>query len=88
MGSQHSLQLGRRIKASQDSTLRMSSGIRIVNPYDDAGELSVSSKINSSAEAGVHIGRQMLNSLSFLNTQKGLLENVSSILSKVLDLRT
>ena len=88
MGSQHSLQLGRRIKASQDSTLRMSSGIRIVNPYDDAGELSVSSKINSSAEAGVHIGRQMLNSLSFLNTQKGLLENVSSILSKALDLKT
>ena len=88
MGSQHSLQLGRRIKASQDSTLRMSSGIRIVNPYDDAGELSVSSKINSSAEAGAHIGRQMLNSLSFLNTQKGLLENVSSILSKVLDLKT
>jgi flagellin-like hook-associated protein FlgL len=88
MGSQHSLQLGRRIKASQDSTLRMSSGIRIVNPYDDAGELSVSSKINPSAEAGAHIGRQMLNSLSFLNTQKGLLENVSSILSKVLDLKT
>ena len=88
MGSHHSLQLGRRIKASQDSTLRMSSGIRIVNPYDNAGELSVSSKINSSAEAGAHIGRQMLNSLSFLNTQKGLLENVSSILSKALDLRS
>lgn len=88
MGTQHSLHLGRRIKPSQDSTLRMSSGIRIVNPYDDAGELSVSSKVNSSAQAGTHIGHQMLNSLSFLNTQKSLLENVSSIVSKVLDLRT
>jgi flagellin-like hook-associated protein FlgL len=88
MGTQHSLRLGHRIKTTQDSTLRMSSGIRIVNPCDDAGELSVSSKVNSSAQAGVHIGHQILNSLSFLNTQKGLLENVSSILSKVLNLRT
>lgn len=88
MGTQHSLHLGRRIKPSQDSTLRMSSGIRIVNPYDDAGELSVSSKVNSSAQAGTHIGHQMLNSLSFLNTQKSLLENVSSILSRALNLRT
>jgi flagellin-like hook-associated protein FlgL len=88
MGTQHSLELGRRVKTSQDSTLRMSSGFRIVNPYDDAGELSVSAKVESSADAGAQLGRQMLNSLSFLNTQKGLLENVSSILSKVLDLRT
>jgi flagellin-like hook-associated protein FlgL len=88
MGTQHSLELGRRIKTSQDSTLRMSSGFRIVNPYDDAGELSVSAKVESSADAGAQLGRQMLNSLSFLNTQKGLLENVSSILSKALDLRS
>ena len=88
MGTQHSLELGRRIKTSQDSTLRMSSGFRIVNPYDDAGELSVSAKVESSADAGAQLGRQMLNSLSFLSTQKGLLENVSSILSKALDLRS
>lgn len=88
MGTEHSLQLAHRIKVSQDSTLRMSSGLRIVNPYDDAGQLSVSGRMDSSSRAGMHLGNQLLNSLSFLETQKGYLEKVSSILTRITKLRT
>jgi len=86
--TQHALSFSSKMKLNQDSTLRMSSGKRIVNSYDDAGQLSVSAKTNSHYKAETHLVQSLSNSLSFLNTQKGLLGNVSSILSKALDLRS
>ena len=86
--TQHALSFSSKMKLNQDSTLRMSSGKRIVNSYDDAGQLSVSAKTNSHYKAETHLVQSLSNSLSFLDTQKGLLENVASILSKFSSLRT
>ena len=88
IGTQHALQLGHRATAFQNSTLRMSSGLKTHKPFDNAGQLSASTKMDANSRAGVHLGNQLLNSLSFLETQKGFLENVSSILSKITTLRT
>ena len=66
----------------------MSSGLKHINPFDNAGQLSASTKMDANSRAGVHLGNQLLNSLSFLETQKGFLENVSGILSKITTLNT
>lgn len=88
IGTQHALALGYRATAFQNSTIRMSSGLKNINPYDNAGQLSASTRMDANSRAGIHLGNQLLNSLSFLETQKGFLENVSSILSKITTLRT
>jgi flagellin-like hook-associated protein FlgL len=86
--TQHALSFSSKMKLNQDPTLRMSSGKRIVNSYDDAGQLPVSAKTNSHYKAETHLVQSLSNPLSFLDTQKGLLGNVASILSKFSSLRT
>ena len=53
--TQHAMSFSSKVKLNQDSTMRLSSGIRLVNSYDDAGQLSVSAKTNSHYKAETHL---------------------------------
>ena len=84
----NALRISQQMNLAQKSTLRLSSGERIITPYDDAGQLSQSAKIESHAKAERHLSQSMENSLSFLNTQRGYLDSISSILSEMSELRS
>jgi flagellin len=72
----------------QKSLNRLSSGSKIVNPADDAGGLAVSLKLSAAAKrqgaAAINIG----NSVSFLQTQDGVLKVAGKVLDRMGELRT
>ncbi len=72
----------------QKSLNRLSSGSKIVSPADDAGGLAVSMKLTAAAKrsgaAAVNIG----NSVSFLQTQDGVLKVSAKVLERISELKT
>ncbi len=72
----------------QKSLNRLSSGSKIVSPADDAGGLAVSMKLTAAAKrsgaAAVNIG----NSVSFLQTQDGVLKVSGKVLERMSELKT
>jgi flagellin len=72
----------------QKSLNRLSSGSKIVNPADDAGGLAVSLKLSAAAKrqgaAAINIG----NSVSYLQTQDGVLKVAGKVLERMGELRT
>ncbi|RME70257.1 MAG: flagellin [Verrucomicrobia bacterium] len=75
-------------KALQRSLTRLSSGMKIVQPSDDAGGLAVSMKltaaINRTDAASTNIG----NAQSFLQVQDGALKTAGKILDRISELTT
>jgi flagellin len=72
----------------QKSLNRLSSGSKIVSPADDAGGLAVSMKLGAAAKrsgaAAVNIG----NTVSFLQTQDGVLKVTGKVLERISELKT
>lgn len=72
----------------QKSLNRLSSGSKIVNPADDAGGLAVSMKLSAAAKrsgaAAINIG----NSVSFLQTQDGVMKVAGKVLERIGELWT
>src|ERR1700749_1889247 len=67
---------------------RLSSGSKIVNPSDDAGGLAVSMKLSAAAaRSGAALGN-IGNSVSFLQTQDGVLSVAGSVLNRISQLKT
>jgi flagellin len=70
----------------QKSLNRLSSGSKIVNPADDAGGLAVAMKLSAAAKrsgaASINIG----NSISFLQTQDGVLKVTGKVLERMSEL--
>jgi len=62
---------------------RLSSGVRITSPADDAGGLAVSMKMQAAIKRTEATDTNIQNSVSFLQTQDGALATVGSILTRV-----
>ncbi len=72
----------------QRSLNRLSSGSKIVNPSDDAGGLAVSLKFTAAAHRSAATSTNVANTISFLQTQDGVLKTVGKILDRMSELAT
>jgi len=67
---------------------RLSSGSKIVNPSDDAGGLAVSMKLSAAAKRSGAAIANIGNSVSFLQTQDGVLKVAGKVLDRISELKT
>jgi flagellin len=72
----------------QRSLNRLSSGSRINSSFDDAGGLAVSMKMSASIRRTDATSANVNNSLSFLQTQDGVLKTADKILNRMSELAT
>lgn len=72
----------------QRSLNRLSSGSKIVNPSDDAGGLAVSMKLSAAAKRQGAVANNIGNSVSFLQTQDGVLKVTGKVLERISELKT
>jgi flagellin len=72
----------------QRSLNRLSSGSKIVNPSDDAGGLAVSMKLTAAAKRANAASNNISNTVSFLQTQDGVLKVVGKVLERMSELAT
>jgi flagellin len=72
----------------QRSLNRLSSGSKIVNPSDDAGGLAVSMKLSAAAKRSGAAASNIGNSVSFLQTQDGVLKVTGKVLDRMSELKT
>jgi len=70
----------------QRSLQKLSSGSRINSSYDDAGGLAVSMKLSAALRRTEATQANVSNSLSFLQTQDGVLKNADKVLSRMSEL--
>jgi flagellin len=74
--------------ALQKSLNRLSSGSKIVSPADDAGGLAVSMKLSAAARREGAVAENIGNSVSFLQTQDGVLQVTGKVLDRIGELKT
>lgn len=72
----------------QKSLNRLSSGSKIVNPSDDAGGLAVSMKLSAAARRSGAANTNIANSISYLQTQEGVMKVTSKVLERISELKT
>jgi len=72
----------------QKSLNRLSSGSKIVNPSDDAGGLAVSMKLTAAAKRSGAASSNIGNSVSFLQSQDGVLKVAGKVLDRMSELKT
>jgi flagellin len=72
----------------QKSLNRLSSGSKIVSPADDAGGLAVSMKLSAAAKRSGAAANNIGNSVSFLQTQDGVLKTAGKVLERMGELWT
>jgi len=72
----------------QKSMNRLSSGSKIVSPADDAGGLAVSMKLSAAAKRSGAAASNIGNSVSFLQSQDGVLKVTGKVLERISELRT
>jgi flagellin len=72
----------------QKSMNRLSSGSKIVNPADDAGGLAVSMKLSAAAKRSGAAASNIGNSVSFLQSQDGVLKVTGKVLERIGELKT
>lgn len=71
----------------QRSLNRLSSGMKIVQPSDDAGGLAVSMKLSATINRTAAVNTNIANAQSFLQTQDGAYQTVSKVLDRISELR-
>jgi flagellin len=72
----------------QKSLNRLSSGSKIVSPADDAGGLAVSMRLSAAARRSGAASVNVANSVSFLQTQDGVLKVAGKVLERIGELKT
>jgi flagellin len=72
----------------QRSLNRLSSGSKIVNPADDAGGLAVSMKLSATARRQGATLANLGNSVSYLQSQDGVLKTAGKVLERIGELKT
>ncbi len=72
----------------QKSLNRLSSGSKIVSPADDAGGLAVSMKLTAAARRSGAASVNISNTVSFLQTQDGVLKVAGKVLERMGELKT
>ncbi len=65
---------------------RLSSGSKIVNPSDDAGGLAVASRLDSQIKRTEAAKTNVINAISFTQTQDGYLKKVAKALDRMSEL--
>ena len=78
--------LSRTSAALGKSLAKLSSGSRIVNPYDDAGGLATSMRFDAKIERANAAKNNVSNTQSFANTQDGYLKRVAHTLNRMSEL--
>lgn len=68
------------------SLARLSSGSRIVNPFDDAAGLAVSMRFDAQVQRTNAAKNNVANAMSFTNTQDGYLKRVAKALDRMSEL--
>lgn len=82
------LHLDQSMVAQQNSLTKLSTGQRINSSADDASGIGISSKLHSTINSQQKIAQNLGNSLSFLQTQAGVLQNAGKILGRMAELKT
>lgn len=72
----------------QKSLNRLSSGIKIGSPADDAGGLAVSVKMSAQIRRTDAVNANVANAISFLQTQDGANQTSGKILDRISELKT
>lgn len=72
----------------QKSLNRLSSGSKIVSPADDAGGLAVSMKLSAAARRSGAAAINISNTISYLQTQDGVLKTAGKVLDRLGELKT
>lgn len=67
---------------------RLSSGLKIVQPADDAGGLAVSMKLSAAIKRTDAASTNVANAQSFLQVQDGALKTAGKILERISELKT
>jgi flagellin len=80
--------LSKGTQTKQESLVKLSSGSRIVKTSDDAGGLAVSMKLASAVTRSKAAHANVLNAISFLQTQGAALQNVASVLNRMTEIVT
>jgi len=71
----------------QRSLNRLSSGMKIVNPSDDAGGLAVSMKLSATINRTKAVNTNIANAQSFLQTQDGAFQVAGKLLDRISELK-
>ena len=72
----------------QKSLNRLSSGMRIAKPSDDAGGLAVSMKMSAAIKRTDAANTNLANAQSYLQTQDGALSTTGKVLDRMSELKT
>ena len=71
----------------QKSLARLSSGKKIVDPSDDAGELAVSMKLTATIDRTKVVHTNIANSLLFLQMQDGSYQTTAQVMNRISELK-
>lgn len=82
------LHLGRNNMNLQKSIARLSSGKRVEKPSDDAGGMAVAMKLESQIMRSGAAMQNMLNAVSLLEVQDGVLSNAGQIVDRMSELKS
>lgn len=72
----------------QKSLNRLSSGMKVTNPSDDAGGLGISMNLSAAARRAGAANSNIANSISYLQTQDGALKVAGKVLDRMSELKT
>lgn len=81
----------RQVEKNNDGLIqslnRLSSGQRIVNPYDDAGGMAVQLKMQAAVKRGAVAKNNIQNAISLLQTQDGILQTATRVVDRIAELK-
>ena len=84
------LNAANNLQSSQDmlskSLARLSSGSKIVNPSDDAAGVAVSARLDSQVKRTGAAHTNVINAISFTQTQDGYLKKIAGALTRTSEL--
>ena len=80
--------LSKATQKNQESLAKLSSGSRIVKTSDDSGGVAVSMKLAAAVTRSKAAHSNVLNAISFLQTQGSALQNVASVLNRMAEIVT
>ncbi|MGC3960527.1 MAG: flagellin [Verrucomicrobiota bacterium] len=78
--------LGESTNSLNKSLARLSSGLKIVSPEDDAAGLAVSSRFDAQINRVAAVSTNVSNAISFSQTQEGYLKKIAKALDRMSEL--
>ena len=88
ISQQTNRQVNNQVKETNKSSERLSSGLRINRPSDDAAGLAVAMQLMANSDLSSIASRNISDGVSLANVAEGALENVSDITKRMSELAT